>query len=148
MARREEMKMQDVIIRKATLSDIPDLLRLQESCELARSDMEAFDEEELADFIEKGITIAAEKQGAGVVGFVMGELMLGGGALCQLEGMDEAHRNGLTARDLFMAFRAEAKARGARWIQLYAKEETAALHKYNKCDEISEGSYKEVFYYI
>ncbi|MDR0449447.1 MAG: GNAT family N-acetyltransferase [Rickettsiales bacterium] len=136
--------MSDVVIRKAVAGDVPDIVRLQRTCDLCRSDGVFFEDCEFAEYIKNGVLLIAENAGA-AIGFIMGERLLNGGAICQLCGVEKPHRNGRVARDLLLEFKAALKEKGASWMLLYAIHGTGKLHEYMG-SKVGDEACKEVYY--
>jgi N-acetylglutamate synthase-like GNAT family acetyltransferase len=135
-----------MMIRKATLDDIPELQRLQVVGDLLTAAGEVWDDEWFAQYINRGITLVAECDSK-IIGFILGEYLLLDLVICWLSVVDTEYRNGQAALALLNEFKRTAKDSGAKRIILYAIAKTALLHK-RMGAYIEPHDFKEVLYIL
>ena len=138
--------MNDFIIRKATAKDIPEMQRLQTLGDLLTAADEVFEADWFIPYIKKGITLVATAGGK-TIGYIMGEYLVGNGAISWFTVVDTEYRNGMVALGLFNEFKRIAAAHGVTWILSYVLKDTVPLHQ-RLGAHVEKHDFKEVLYYL
>ncbi len=120
--------MNNFIIRPATNADIPELQCLQRVGDLLTADENVFGPEQFQRYFNDGITLVAEHDNK-VIGYILGEYLLGGGVIGWFIVVDVPFRGTKAAKMLITEFKRVAKEHGATWMIAYAVDPTHLAHE-------------------